>query len=167
MIPILGTTATQAAWLMIAALPISIYVAWSDMSMMKIPNRAVYALVAGFAVLGLIALPFDVWLWRWVHLVVVLAVGIVLNMAGVIGAGDAKFTAAAAPYVALSDWRVMILVYAGCFLAAYLTHRLAKHSPIRRMVPDWESWSTGKRFPMGLALGATLVGYLALAIIAP
>lgn len=60
----LDTTAAQAAWLLIAALPVSLYVAWSDMSMMKIPNRAVYVLVAGFAVLGLISLPIEDWLWR-------------------------------------------------------------------------------------------------------
>jgi prepilin peptidase CpaA len=159
-----GTSATEATWLLVAALPISLYVAWSDMSTMKIPNRAVYLLVAGFAVLGLIALPVDVWLWRWLHLVVALLVGMGLNMLRLIGAGDAKFIAAAAPYIALSDARAMVLIFAGCLLAAFVTHRLAKHSPIRTLVPHWQSWTTGKRFPMGLALGATLVVYLGLAI---
>lgn len=162
---ILGTTAAQAAWLLIAALPISLYVAWSDMSMMKIPNRAVFALAAGFAVLGLIALPIDVWAWRWLHLVVVLVVGMAMNAARLIGAGDAKFAAAAAPYIALSDWRVMILIFTGCLIAAFVTHRIAKYSPIRRLVPHWESWTTGKRFPMGLALGAALVVYLVMAVL--
>jgi prepilin peptidase CpaA len=161
----LDTTAAQAAWLLIAALPVSLYVAWSDMSMMKIPNRAVYVLVAGFAVLGLVALPIEDWLWRWLHLVVVLGIGMLLNLLRLIGAGDAKFAAAAAPYIALSDWRALILIYAGCFLAAYVTHRIAKHSPIRRLVPHWDSWTAGKRFPMGLALGAALVAYLVLALL--
>ncbi len=166
-LPVMGTTTTQAAWLMIAALPISIYVAWSDMKTMKIPNRAVYALVAGFAVLGVIAFRADLtdYLWRWSHLFVVLGIGILLNLVRLVGAGDAKFAAAAAPYIATTDWRLMIALYAVCFLAAYAAHRIAKHSPIRRLAPDWESWSTGKRFPMGFALGVTLVVYLLLALL--
>jgi prepilin peptidase CpaA len=162
----MGTTAPQAAWLLIAALPIGLYVAWSDMKTMKIPNRAVFALVAGFAVLGLIAFrdQLDNYLWRWSHLVVVLILGMLLNIVRLVGAGDAKFAAAAAPFIAASDWRLLVLTFAVCLLAAWVTHRLVKYSPLRRLVPDWESWTTGKRFPMGLALGATLVAYLTLAI---
>jgi len=47
-------------------------------------------------------------------------------------------------------------------LAAVLTHRIAKHTPLRRLAPDWVSWSPAKKFPMGLALGATLAVYLML-----
>ncbi len=50
----------------------------SDMKFMKIPNKAVLALMAVFAVVGLIALPLDVWAWRWAHfLVIVLVIGFV------------------------------------------------------------------------------------------
>ncbi len=162
----MGTTASQAGWLLVAALPVGLYVAWSDMKTMKIPNRAVYALVAGFAVLGLIAFrdQLDTYLWRWSHLVVVLVLGILMNIVRLVGAGDAKFAAAAAPFIAAADWRLLLLTFAVCLVAAWVTHRVVKHSPLRRLVPDWESWTTGKRFPMGLALGATLVAYLTLAI---
>lgn len=154
-------TATQGLWLLAGALPIGIFVAWNDMARMKIPNMAVYALVVSFAVLGLIALPFDVWLFRWVHLLVVLAAGIVLNALGALGAGDAKFAAAAAPYIALADAGPLLYIFAGCLLSGYITHRIARHSPLRALVPDWESWTSGKRFPMGLPLAATLIVYLA------
>lgn len=157
-------TAATAAWLLPAAIPISIYVAWSDMQCMKIPNRAVYALVAGFALLGLLALPPGDWLWRWTHLLVALAVGIALNAARAIGAGDAKFAAAAAPYVAPGDVTLVFWLFSACAVAGYVTHRIAKHSPARRLVPDWASWSSGNRFPMGLPLGATLILYLALGL---
>ena len=150
-----------AAWLFLAAaLPISAYVAWSDMAVMKIPNIAVYALAGAFAVLGLIGLPFEDYLWRYSHLAVVLVIGIALNAASLVGAGDAKFAAAAAPYVALSDGRAMIVIYIGCFLGCYALHRIAKFSPLHKLVPDWISWDAGKRFPMGFALGTTLVAYL-------
>jgi prepilin peptidase CpaA len=44
-----------------------------------------------------------------------------------------------------------------------VTHRIVKHSPLRRLVPDWKSWNAGRKFPMGLPLGMTLVFYLLLA----
>lgn len=153
-------TAQAAYWFLPAAIPIALYVSWSDMSSMKIPNRAVYALVACYAVLGLIALPFQQYLWHWTHLVVMLVVGILLNAARVMGAGDAKFIAAAAPMVALADLRLIIVLYAAALLGGFITHRAAKASPIRGMVPDWDSWTSGKRFPMGFPLSMTLVFYL-------
>lgn len=154
--------ASAAMWLLIAALPISIFVAWNDMRAMKIPNLAVLALMLGFAVLGLIAFPFEQYLWQCSHFLVVLVIGFVLNIIGVFGAGDAKF-AAAAPYIMLADLQVLAWVFTVCVVAGFVTHRIAKHSPLRRLVPEWESWTSGRRFPMGLPLGMTLVTYLILA----
>jgi hypothetical protein len=70
---------------------------------MRITNQAVLALGAIFLVIGLIALPFDVYLWRLAQLAIVLVVGIVLNAAGAMGAGDSKFIAVAAPFIAQGD----------------------------------------------------------------
>lgn len=162
----LALPAAAATWLLISALPISVYVAFCDMRTMKIPNVAVGALVAGYAVLGLVAFDFTTYLWQWLHLVVVLVIGIILNAARVLGAGDAKFAAAAAPYILLPDLPELAWIFAGCVLAGFLTHRLVKHTPLRKMVPDWKSWHTGNRFPMGFPLGMTLVAYLVLAITA-
>ncbi len=86
------------SWFLPFVLPICFYVAFTDLAQMRITNQAVIVLAAMFLVLGLFALPLDIYLWRLVQLVVVLVVGIVLNAAGAIGAGDAKFAAAAAPY---------------------------------------------------------------------
>lgn len=126
---------TTAMWLLPAALPISVFCAWNDMREMKIPNVTVMALFLGFAVLGLFAFGFPQYMWQWSHLVVVLIVGFVLNAAGVMGAGDAKFAAAAAPFVALGDWQLLMWVFAACIFAGFVTHRIAKHSPLRRLVP--------------------------------
>jgi len=129
---------------------------------MKIPNLAVYALVISYAVLGLIALPFTQYLWHWTHLIVMLFAGILLWMGRAMGAGDSKFIAAAAPMVALADWQLMVLILSATMLAGVASHRIAKHSPIRKMVPEWESWAPakGKKFPMGFPLGMALVFYL-------
>jgi prepilin peptidase CpaA len=78
------------------------------------------------------------------------------------GAGDAKFIAAAAPFVALGDASTLAFIFAATLLGAFLTHRAIKHSPLRRLAPDWQSWHAGKKFPMGFALGGTLAIYLGL-----
>lgn len=155
----------SALWLLIAALPISLYVAFNDMKSMKIPNLAVGALVAGYAILGLFAFEFTTYLWQYLQLIVVLVVGIVLNAAGVMGAGDAKFAAAAAPYILISDALALSWIFAACIMIGFATHRIAKHTALRRIVPEWESWTSGRRFPMGLPLGMTLITYLFLAMI--
>lgn len=143
--------------------PIALYVAWSDMKSMKIPNRAVLALVAVFAVVGPIALPLETYLWRWLHLGVVLAVGFVLATAGLVGAGDAKFAAAMAPFVALGDAVLFCYLFSMALLAGFATHRTARRIPaVVNALPDWESWHRKKDFPMGLALGGVLLIYLTL-----
>ena len=158
------TTASAAAWFLPAVLPICLFVAWSDLRAMIIPNKAVMALVVAFAILGFLALPLTEYLWRWSHLAVMLVIGMVLNAGRVMGAGDAKFIAAAAPYVALGDLTAVAMLLAVCLVVGLALHRLAKNSPIRRLVPDWQSWTSGRRFPMGFPLAATLTLYLLLAL---
>ncbi|MFG6562333.1 prepilin peptidase [Sulfitobacter sp. 1A15299] len=155
-------SATAALWFLPFVLPICLYVAFTDMKQMRITNQAVLALAAIFVLLGLFLLPFDTYLWRLLSLVVVLMVGIVLNAAGVMGAGDAKFAAAAAPYIAWGDLRLLMMLFMATLLAAAATHRGVKYTPLRRLAPDWQSWQETKKFPMGLALGTTLGLYLIL-----
>lgn len=130
------------------------------MKFMKIPNKAVMALGIVFLVVGLLVLPLPEYLSRLLQLVIVLLIGFILNMVGAIGAGDAKFAAAAAPFIARGDLRTILFLFAAVLLAAVATHRLARLVPaVRRLTPDWQSWER-KDFPMGLALGGTLAFYL-------
>ena len=158
----MAISATAALWFLPFVLPICFYVAFTDMKQMRITNQAVLVLTAIFVLLGLFLLPFDTYLWRLLSLVVVLVVGIVLNAAGVMGAGDAKFAAAAAPYIAWGDLRLLMVLFMATLLAAAATHRGVKYTPLRRLAPDWQSWQETKKFPMGLALGTTLGLYLIL-----
>lgn len=157
-------TVRAALWFAPFVVPICLYVCFTDMRMMKIKNHAVYALFAVFVVIGLIALPLDAYLWRYLHLVVVLVIGLVLNGAGAVGAGDVKFAAAAAPFVALGDLRLLLALFTANLLAAFVAHRIGKYTPLRRLAPEWQSWQSGAKFPMGLALGGTLTIYLLLGI---
>lgn len=162
---ITAQTASSALWFLPFALPIAIWVAWSDMARMKIPNKAVMALVAVFALVGLIALPFEVWAWRWLHLVVVLAIGFLANMLRLLGAGDAKFAAAMAPFVVVSDLVMFSYLFAAALLGGFIAHRLAKRVPaVRRATAGWESWER-KDFPMGLSLSGALVFYLVIGVV--
>lgn len=150
---------STALWFLPFVLPIAIWVAWSDMARMKIPNKSVIALIAVFAVIGLIALPFSEYLWRWTHFAVVLAIGFLLNMVRLVGAGDAKFAAAMAPFIPLSDAYPFMFVLAVAIILAFILHRVARASPLRERVPHWDSW-TRREFPMGLALAPSLLVYL-------
>ena len=158
----MAISATAALWFLPFVLPICLYVAFTDMKQMRITNQAVLVLIAIFVVLGLFLLPFETYLWRLLSLVIVLVIGIVLNAAGVMGAGDAKFAAAAAPFIAMGDLRLLMMLFMATLLAAAATHRGVKYTPLRRLAPDWQSWQETKKFPMGLALGTTLGLYLIL-----
>jgi len=161
----LATTAAAAFWFLPFVAPICLWAAWSDMKFMKIPNTSVIALTSVFVVVGLIALPLPEYLWRLTHFLIVLAVGFLLNMLRLVGAGDAKFAAAMAPFVAWSDAPQMLLFFAAVVIAAFVTHRLFQRLPaFRRVTPEWQSWDN-KDFPMGLALGASLVFYLVMAAV--
>ena len=156
----MAITTWSALWYLPFVVPICIWVAWSDMKFMKIPNYAVYSLAAIFVVVGLVALPLAEIPIRLLQLIVVLVIGFALNMIRAIGAGDAKFAAAMAPFFALGDIRLVLYLFAGVLVSAVVTHRIFKRIPaMRDLTPDWESWST-KKFPMGLALGPALGFYL-------
>lgn len=157
----LAASAREALWFLPFVAPVALWVAWSDMKFMKIPNKAVLALAAVFAVVGLIALPLPDYGWRWVHLAVILALGFAMTIVGLVGAGDAKYAAAMAPFVAVGDLRLFIGIFAASLIAAFVAHRLMRAIPaIRAATPDWISW-TSRKFPMGLALSGALLMHLA------
>lgn len=158
----MSITAYSALWFLPFVLPICFYVAFTDLRDMRITNQAVLALAAVFVIVGLVALPLPVYGMRLVQMVAVLVIGVLLNAGGAVGAGDAKFVAAAAPFVAPGDLRLLLAVFAANLLAAFVTHRLAKYTALRRVAPGWKSWDVGWKFPMGFSLGGTLAIYLIL-----
>ena len=158
----MSITAAPALWFLPFVLPLCLYVAFTDLREMRITNQAVVMLALVFVVIGPIALPLPEYGMRLAQMVVVLAIGFVLSSAGAVGAGDAKFVAAAAPFVAPGDLRLLIAIFAANLLAAFATHRLAKYTALRRVAPGWKSWEMGWKFPMGFSLGGTLAIYLGL-----
>lgn len=154
-------TLTQALWFLPFALPIAIWVSWSDMKFMKIPNKSVIALAAVWLIVGFFVMERPDWLWGFAFLAIALVIGFGANMISLIGAGDAKFAAAMAPFFVVADWRYALGLFTACLLAAFIIHRVARRIPaLKSLTTTWVSW-TNKDFPMGLALSGTLIFYLA------
>jgi prepilin peptidase CpaA len=161
----LDLTYAEALWFLPFVLPICVWVAISDLRSMRIPNVAVLALAGVFLVIGLIVLPFDAYLWRLAALGIVLLVGFVITSLGMVGAGDAKFAAAMAPFVAPGDGLFFLMLFSLVLIGSWITHRTAGRVPaVRRATPDWVSWDRGKLFPMGVALAGALAIYLAMGL---
>ncbi|KPU83913.1 membrane protein [Marinosulfonomonas sp. PRT-SC04] len=157
-------SAASALWFLPFAIVISIWVAYTDLKFMKITNKAVFALIVVFLIIGFLTLPFEEYTWRMLHFVVMLVIGFLCSSLGFLGAGDAKFAAAIAPFVAWGDAAIMMYILAAVVLVSLLTHRLFQRSKaFRKLTSDWKSWDN-KDFPMGVALGASLVVYLALGV---
>lgn len=159
----LAIPADFALWSLALTAPLLVWTVVSDLREMKIRNVTVYLIAAAGLVAGLITLPWPVLAWQMAQLPIVLGVGLALwSLRAGIGAGDVKFLAAAAPFVFLGDLRLVLLILAGALLAGFAAHRIAKHSPLRRLAPEWESWAKPRFYPAGLSLASALGFYLAL-----
>lgn len=156
---------TEALWFLPFVAPICAWVIYTDLSRMKITNKANLALLCVFVIFGLLALPLEIYGWRLAQFVIVLVLGVLFNVIGLMGAGDSKFLAAAAPFIAPADVVSVLILLSIVTLMAIATHRWAMKTALRDMAPDWVSWTNTKKFPMGLALGTTLVLYLVMGLI--
>lgn len=166
----LALTYMQALWFLPLALPICVWVALTDLRQMRIPNVAVLSLFAVFVILGgvLVALgSFSLgdYGFRLLQMVVVLAIGFVITSIGLAGAGDSKFAAAMAPFIAPGDYLFFLMLFSLVLIGSWITHRGAGRVPaVRRATAEWASWDSGKLFPMGVALAGALVIYLAMGL---
>ncbi|EBA18534.1 hypothetical protein RSK20926_12464 [Roseobacter sp. SK209-2-6] len=160
---ILAGQAKAALWFLPFVLPLCYAAALTDLRGMRIPNWINDSLAAVYVLVGLFVMP--TWAdygWQLLHLPIGIAFGFLFYSSGMIGAGDAKFAGAAAPFIAFSDLPALMTIFCANLLAAFATHRLVKHTGLRRLAPGWKSWNTGSKFPMGLCLGATLSIYMIL-----
>jgi prepilin peptidase CpaA len=125
---------------------------WTDARLRRIPNwlcllnlvlgLAWMLLAAGWAGVGAAAL----------HVVGALAVGMVLTALGVLGAGDAKFYASMAAWLApgRAIWLLVSVALAGLILLlGFMVWRLARRSKAQA-----DDKSDFAKLPYGLAIGA-------------
>ncbi|MEP5152232.1 prepilin peptidase [Planktotalea sp.] len=164
-LPELNNSALFALWSLPFVLPLCFIVAWSDMRAMRIPNWCVLGLFATYILIGIFTLSFTSFLWGFVSLILVLLIGFFMSAVGMIGAGDAKFAAAAAPFIASADYRFFVALFAANIIAAFMTHRMIAKTKMTDLAPTWDSWERTWEFPMGLSLGGTLALYMILSAI--
>ena len=150
----------------VATLPFCVLCAAFDLTRMKIPNWVVLGLFACFLLLGPFALPMPDFGLRLLQTAVVLAIGFVLSTFFGVGGGDGKFAAAAAAFVASSDYGVIMVSLGVMSLLAVALHRaLGRVSALQPVTSQWDSYRDVSKFPFGLPLAATLVFYHILQIV--
>lgn len=159
-------TPTGALILLVFVLPIAVWVSINDLKRMKIPNKAVLALAAVWPLVGWLAVAtWTAWFWGFALMAIVLVAGYLMYTTGTFGAGDAKYSAAMAPFFVGANIVPLLLLIAACLMGALITHRAMKAIPaVRAATPDWKSWSERRFFPLGFALSGIVVFYLVAAI---
>lgn len=151
--------------LFLIALPFCIWAAVTDLRSMKILNPCNLGLFMAFVVVGAFLFPLDVYGLRLAQGALMLVVGIVLNATGHMGGGDSKFIAAMAPYIALQDATMFLMLLALMSLVTVGLHRgIGAISPLQPVLAGWKSWNAGGKFPFGVTLSSALLIYLALGI---
>ena len=152
--------ATAALVFLIIMAPVWVFMSWDDMANLRIRNGLVMFVLGVFVVLGPVLMPFSMYLSQLIQIVIVFAIILVLYVAGTMGGGDAKFIAAASPYFMREDWPLILMLFLACTLSAFVVHRLFLFTGADRRTPLWLSWRSGKRFPLGFALGGVVAIYL-------
>ncbi len=140
--------------------PVLAWMAVSDFSQMRIPNRLVLAMLGVFALSAPVFLSLDEALWRMALAAAVFAVGFAAFIAGIFAGGDVKALAALQLFIPFG--REPQSLYMLTFSAAMLTgillmvllRRIAGH-------PDspFVSLSVARGFPMGISIAMGGLAY--------
>ena len=137
-----------------------------DLTRMKIPNWVVLGLFGSFLLLGPFALDLPEFGFRLLQTAVVLTIGFVLSTFLGVGGGDGKFAAAAAAFIAVGDYGVIMMSLGVMSLLSVALHRaLGRVEALHPVTQGWESYRDISKFPFGLPLAATLVFYHVLRIV--
>ena len=144
------------------AVPVLVWIAWTDFRYMRIRNRAVLVAVAIFAVTA----PFiglEEAGWRLLAAAIVFGTGIVLFALRVLGGGDVKMAGALMLLVPTGTYTLFGYVFSAATLLAILLILGLRAVPgLRRSGPV--SLRARGTLPMGVAFG--LCGVLHLAVLA-
>ena len=144
-----------------AMLPLMIYVMWSDLRSLRIPNWVVLAVLAVFVVTGLWGLPLDAFLWRLGQGLVFLLLGFAVFAVGrgSVGGGDMKLIAALVPFIAGAHALFVLVIYAIVTCTGLLAHSLAR-AFLRHRRTGWRALDQSTYVPVGVILGLTILIYL-------
>ena len=150
---------------LVAMTPLMIYVMWSDLKSLRIPNWAVLAVLGVYVVTGLWGLPLETFLWRLGYAAAFLVVGFTIFAlaGGKVGAGDMKLIAVLIPFVSASDVLFVLFVYTVVTLVGLAIHRFVRVR-LRGRKTGWLAIDQAIYYPVGLVLGLTTLIYLGLEV---
>ncbi|MEL6264273.1 MAG: prepilin peptidase [Pseudomonadota bacterium] len=163
---------TALAIAMAGLVPLLVYVMWSDMKTMRIPNMASLLIFLVFIPTGLMGLPIEVFGWRLLHTAIAFAIafGLFQIAGGRVGGGDLKLVIALTPYVPgvylgviLVTWSAVTLVSLAAFygLRLALAGRETGYVALERTPPPGHRFPY---FPAGVSIGISFILYFALAL---
>jgi len=150
--PTVAVSISQSIAFLIFVAPLCLYVAWNDLRAMKIPTWSTDALALVFVVVGVFVMPFSDYMWRYAHFGVVLVVAMLLNALGTMGAGDSKFLASAAPFIAMQDVGLVFLLLGLGMLSGFAIHR-AQCSSHPQHGSRLGKLASGQAVPIGVSTG--------------
>ena len=145
----------------LVAAPFALAAAYYDLKTMELPHWL--APVAALVFIGLVfvALPQEAAIWRIVGGLFVLFVGFLLFLANAMGAGDVKVAAAFAVMVAPVGAAFTLILLSLCSLLNIGLIWLLRRTSLAA-TGKWAFWREKGRYPYAVALGQTLLIYLAL-----
>jgi len=147
--------------LIVPAFFIGVYISWTDMKYMRIPNMACLALFGSFLVLGFLIFDLQDYGIRVAQAFIMLFIGMFLTGIGLVGGGDSKYAAAMAPFIAYTHILQFIFIVGIISFVSIGLHKLIAITPgLKSRTQNWVSWKTHGMFPFGVTLAGSLVAYL-------
>jgi prepilin peptidase CpaA len=153
-----------------ALVPILVYVMWTDLKSMRIPNAACLLVLLVFLPTGLAGLPIETFGWRLLHTAVAFFAGYAIFQAtgGRIGAGDLKLAIAFTPFVPGVYLGLIAQLYVATSLltvALFLALRAGLRGRTALAALETRSESVMKvPFPFAWTLSSTFIAYLLLVV---
>jgi len=143
--------------------PLLCWVAYSDLSRMKIPNALSLIAIAVFAVAAVAAPPDDL-APRLAIAGAVLALGFVSYCFGLFGGGDVKMLAARLLCVPVPTLTLFAYVFSASMLIGIAVVLTLRRIPAARQL-GWKSVSGSTKFPMGVSIALAGIAHPAVALL--
>lgn len=154
-----------------AVIPALVYVVWTDLKTMRIPNVACLVIFLAFLPTGLAGLDIETFGWRLAHTAIAFFLGYAIFSltSGAIGGGDLKLGIALVPYVPgvyLPLLAQLYIVMSVLTLLVFLGLRAGLRGRTQLAAIEASSTSFMKLpFPFALVLSSTFIAYFVTAIV--
>ena len=143
----------MGAWVSIFLL---LYVIYTDLSDLRIPNVVVMALLAVFAATQAPFLPLPELAWRTGAAAVVFALGVAVFVLHLLGGGDVKLLPVVVLFIPSGQWAQFMLALSVAVILSLSCLRLLRRTGVGR---QWRSLNQTARYPLGPAIALAALIY--------